>query len=68
MRSKQELTAMADALVSLIRKHGGWIEQGEIIRFPSVSKREQFEAALEAGKASSNVDVWEAAIASIDGE
>ena len=68
MLSNADIANRANELVALIRKYGGWIEQGEIIRFPSVSKREQFEAAIEAGKASSNVDVWEAAIASIDGE
>lgn len=58
---RSDLAAKAETLVALIRKYDGWLEGDEVIRFPSGYKRERFEAELEAGKASSHVDVWEAA-------
>lgn len=50
MRSKAELSAMADALVALIRKHHGYLdEDGETVRFFRFSDAEAFRDAL-AGK------------------
>lgn len=54
MRSKQDLAAKADALVSLIRKYGGWVE-GDMVHFPSVHLRERFEAAMTAQRITGDV-------------
>lgn len=49
MRSEAENKAMADELVAIIRKHGGWME-GDMLYFPSVHKRQLFEQDITAAR------------------